>query len=589
MDGRRVDPDTSVPRILRHLSQKVNSQSDRCQPVAARGPGRPIDRRRGVGPSRRRSVGSRGRRWGGPGPTIGGLGLHLRGLALEVVERAFPLGNVAGVGAMLALGGFVPVLGGWLDDRVGRWADVVETLGGVCPSSASGDPDADHGPVLGRADAPELFARGRRDRPTAGARPPGQLRLTYLPCCGATAWGRRGRALLIGLPLLSVLNRVELRAVLAHELAHFGPGGRDARGPIGPVRRQASAGRSTRRAGRRGAPCAAGRGSATALGSRLLAPIARGQEARADRFAAGIAGGDADGLGAWSRSPSSSRSSARCSANTTPRPRRRRTSTPTSAPSGDACPSPLLTAMRHRLLSRAARPHRPRPPGPDRPPRRSSSPTPIGPATGDDLAPAEGVLGDPLALEQMLHNRLFGTVPAPSGRASSTGPAVRSFARRTSPMWDSRRRLSSGPGQPRAAVPHRRGPGPAGMGRATFVDAISAAIGRARAPGDGRPEERNPRIEGATPMPRPLSEQVIVITGASSGIGRETAMRAARAGATVVLAARNEQALRDVAEQIDRTGGRALAIVADVAECVPGRSAGDAGRRTVRPDRHLGQ
>lgn len=41
----------------------------------------------------------------------------------------------------------------------------------------------------------------------------------------------------------------------------------------------------------------------------------------------------------------------------------------------------------------------------------------------------------------------------------------------------------------------------------------------------------------------PLREQIIVITGASSGIGFATAMLAARRGAHIVLAARNEEAL----------------------------------------------
>ena len=40
-------------------------------------------------------------------------------------------------------------------------------------------------------------------------------------------------------------------------------------------------------------------------------------------------------------------------------------------------------------------------------------------------------------------------------------------------------------------------------------------------------------------MPRPLNDQVVVITGASSGIGREAALRFAEAGARVVVAARN--------------------------------------------------
>lgn len=54
-------------------------------------------------------------------------------------------------------------------------------------------------------------------------KPPGQVRLAYLPCCGVVAWGR-SQALLVGLPLLRVLSQSELRAVLAHELAHLARG-----------------------------------------------------------------------------------------------------------------------------------------------------------------------------------------------------------------------------------------------------------------------------------------------------------------------------------------------------------------------------
>lgn len=45
-------------------------------------------------------------------------------------------------------------------------------------------------------------------------------------------------------------------------------------------------------------------------------------------------------------------------------------------------------------------------------------------------------------------------------------------------------------------------------------------------------------------MARKLGDSVVVITGASSGIGRATALRFAGQGATVVLAARNAEALR---------------------------------------------
>ena len=65
---------------------------------------------------------------------------------------------------------------------------------------------------------------------------------------------------------------------------------------------------------------------------------------------------------------------------------------------------------------------------------------------------------------------------------------------------------------------------------------------------------------------KPLSEQTIVITGASSGIGLATARRAARGGAAVVLVARNAEALREATEEIRNEGGRAAWCVADVAD-----------------------
>jgi len=65
---------------------------------------------------------------------------------------------------------------------------------------------------------------------------------------------------------------------------------------------------------------------------------------------------------------------------------------------------------------------------------------------------------------------------------------------------------------------------------------------------------------------KPIAEQVVVITGASSGIGLVTARHAARAGARVVLAARNGAALEQAVAAIRAAGGRAVHCVADVAD-----------------------
>ena len=63
---------------------------------------------------------------------------------------------------------------------------------------------------------------------------------------------------------------------------------------------------------------------------------------------------------------------------------------------------------------------------------------------------------------------------------------------------------------------------------------------------------------------KPLSEQVVVVTGASSGLGRAIARGAARRGARVVVTARNAEALENAVREIESCGSQGLAVPADV-------------------------
>jgi len=63
-----------------------------------------------------------------------------------------------------------------------------------------------------------------------------------------------------------------------------------------------------------------------------------------------------------------------------------------------------------------------------------------------------------------------------------------------------------------------------------------------------------------------LKDKVALITGASQGIGRDTARALSEAGAKVAVAARNEEKLASLVSEIESAGGQALAIKLDVAD-----------------------
>lgn len=70
----------------------------------------------------------------------------------------------------------------------------------------------------------------------------------------------------------------------------------------------------------------------------------------------------------------------------------------------------------------------------------------------------------------------------------------------------------------------------------------------------------------AKPVLKPIAQQTLVITGATSGIGLSTARRAAKAGACVFLIARGENDLKALVEELQRDGARVAYGVADVGD-----------------------
>ena len=63
-----------------------------------------------------------------------------------------------------------------------------------------------------------------------------------------------------------------------------------------------------------------------------------------------------------------------------------------------------------------------------------------------------------------------------------------------------------------------------------------------------------------------MDDRVAIVTGASQGIGRATAIRLARDFAAVVLVARSEEKLRETEREVVAAGARALVVPADLGE-----------------------
>ena len=86
-----------------------------------------------------------------------------------------------------------------------------------------------------------------------------------------------------------------------------------------------------------------------------------------------------------------------------------------------------------------------------------------------------------------------------------------------------------------------------------------------------------------------LQGHVALVTGASQGIGRACAVTLAKAGATVALAARNEEKLKEAVAQIEGEGGKAAAFRLDVASEEAIKSTVKEISAQLGKDRHSGQ
>ena len=85
-------------------------------------------------------------------------------------------------------------------------------------------------------------------------------------------------------------------------------------------------------------------------------------------------------------------------------------------------------------------------------------------------------------------------------------------------------------------------------------------------------------------MTEGIKDKIVVVTGASSGLGEATARLLSEQGATVVLGARRADRLQSLAKDLEVRGGKALAVTTDVIQREQVRALVEFGGANLRPD-----
>src|SRR5699024_2687501 len=83
---------------------------------------------------------------------------------------------------------------------------------------------------------------------------------------------------------------------------------------------------------------------------------------------------------------------------------------------------------------------------------------------------------------------------------------------------------------------------------------------------DPERDEREQALKPSISLEEAVKDKVVMITGATSGIGKATALKLARAGATVLVIARTPEKLSETLDEISKIGGKAKAYQCDVSD-----------------------